>query len=1168
MLTFSSTESITQSEARYKEALELAKNPKNTDVALTLFEEAYQLDKSNAYALQGKISIQLKLKTDCKNDLETLKTLKAERAEFFDDDHMKKEYDIFQEIAFQGYRLLKSKDYQKASKRFSFVIRNTTRPSLKTKCLFLRGYAFVTHNKSNQTPDDFKTALEQKDFQDVLPLDPVIKFTTLLFRAEAYLENNQLDESYQDHKASLSLSRNYLDRYQLSAQYILRLKNALNLPHIDHMNCQSIINELQFQSTKDLQTAMSNEIKSGNISVNNSMQLMFQQFTQQLAGMEKKDNLVKKTVPTSDMDLAVEKSKQSIAELVRSSKHHHLIPEQYFNLAFLDKLAPLLKTAFQCQKEKDYLGMCKTYEKMLAIFPYDYSAHACLAKGYYELKLTEDSRQKSLHHYNETMRYLPPNHPQTKAIYFERCLVNHEMKHYQAAVQDFRTAVSFSDEEMMRCEDQLAKKICRILPDLERFSDRPNHEKIFSNEITIADYLNRAKKLFDQGRFQEALPDLQLILWTFSKDNPPIQVLEFAVSLFLELGLLKECLKAHNDFQTVKTVSIAKTNLAKTPDPKDLSASTLGEREEYMSSFQNKQDNLGARLFEKGKEYIALNKFPKALDYFNAAVELLFTEAKVYIDRGVAYALMGQKDKAAADYQKALSIDPKNNRAKRNLKFLSEEKKTELSVTSHELNESKLQDIIPPLEKTSLKFPATKPAKPKKIILTEDEKAQINYADALVKDLAQALEEEEQKKLKEFMETYHKKPMVTTSSQNNKITKRRKQKHQQLIEQRNENAANNTATQTTPPTAENNTQTPPDTKSSTEIIRYCLPGRYPMFDFEQAIIRRLKSQGADAYLCGSSVPARIQGYAMPGADSDIHTNATPEQIEYLLSGLNIYPSSIKGLYKIVMPTGHIVEVFSNPMRSHTATILTLELNELGEASTTCKTAYDDLVKNPYLRLTCHPNDSYNEDPQRVLINIYNAVRMRKLLPLALQENMLSHAAKLTDENQLIKTHLHLQKYAISFHCYDIFKLFFETKNKKGENIISKLYPHIGERLNKNADWILNEIAVMKKNPAATPLHFFAILIVSAWMEQNPKQKQETLYDIISKEPLFAISAGQKKYRYIKDLLELTEPLVISWKKTFNASTAAKWDPRLLTTQPAIVSTASSASQYQQLSLNK
>ena len=82
----------------------------------------------------------------------------------------------------------------------------------------------------------------------------------------------------------------------------------------------------------------------------------------------------------------------------------------------------------------------------------------------------------------------------------------------------------------------------------------------------------------------------------------------------------------------------------------------------------------------QGNEWEALNRemvslykkgqYDRAIADYDKAIKLNPRDANAYNNRGFAYGKKGQRDKAISDYRKALQIDPSHQFAKRNLKAL------------------------------------------------------------------------------------------------------------------------------------------------------------------------------------------------------------------------------------------------------------------------------------------------------------------------------------------------------------------------------------------------------------------------------------------------------------------------------------------------------------------
>lgn len=82
-----------------------------------------------------------------------------------------------------------------------------------------------------------------------------------------------------------------------------------------------------------------------------------------------------------------------------------------------------------------------------------------------------------------------------------------------------------------------------------------------------------------------------------------------------------------------------------------------------------------------GQCHRALENYGMAIKCMGNAIALRPEEDNYYVNRGLVYLMMGRKDSAEIDFQKALSLNPGNDLARINLSIAREEKK-ELSITS------------------------------------------------------------------------------------------------------------------------------------------------------------------------------------------------------------------------------------------------------------------------------------------------------------------------------------------------------------------------------------------------------------------------------------------------------------------------------------------------------
>lgn len=92
------------------------------------------------------------------------------------------------------------------------------------------------------------------------------------------------------------------------------------------------------------------------------------------------------------------------------------------------------------------------------------------------------------------------------------------------------------------------------------------------------------------------------------------------------------------------------------------------EYEKALKAFEQileKDPNFGRAYLEKGLAYFKLHDYPKAIESFNRAEEMLPEQAELYFNRAQCYLAQNQKDtqKAEADFSRGLSLDPTNSMA-------------------------------------------------------------------------------------------------------------------------------------------------------------------------------------------------------------------------------------------------------------------------------------------------------------------------------------------------------------------------------------------------------------------------------------------------------------------------------------------------------------------------
>ena len=127
--------------------------------------------------------------------------------------------------------------------------------------------------------------------------------------------------------------------------------------------------------------------------------------------------------------------------------------------------------------------------------------------------------------------------------------------------------------------------------------------------------------------------------------------------------LANQCPEAVNEFSKAAQIQ--------TPDygllvDWALASDCAGNSAEAVTKLQQAAAlNGSAHVYSQiGMEYAKLTQYPQALDALDRAVKLDPNFGMTYVYRGHIFALQGNKPRAAAEYQRALEIDPRNQAAR------------------------------------------------------------------------------------------------------------------------------------------------------------------------------------------------------------------------------------------------------------------------------------------------------------------------------------------------------------------------------------------------------------------------------------------------------------------------------------------------------------------------
>jgi tetratricopeptide (TPR) repeat protein len=125
----------------------------------------------------------------------------------------------------------------------------------------------------------------------------------------------------------------------------------------------------------------------------------------------------------------------------------------------------------------------------------------------------------------------------------------------------------------------------------------------------------------------------------------------------------QQCAAAVNQFS--KTATLEKPDYSLLIDW-GLAADCAGNSAEALAKLQQAASlEQTAHVYSQiGMEYAKLQQFPQALDTLNRAATLDPNFERTYIYRGNVYFMQGKRAEAAADYQRALQINPSDQYAR------------------------------------------------------------------------------------------------------------------------------------------------------------------------------------------------------------------------------------------------------------------------------------------------------------------------------------------------------------------------------------------------------------------------------------------------------------------------------------------------------------------------
>lgn|GEM_PF-1384754 len=81
----------------------------------------------------------------------------------------------------------------------------------------------------------------------------------------------------------------------------------------------------------------------------------------------------------------------------------------------------------------------------------------------------------------------------------------------------------------------------------------------------------------------------------------------------------------------------------------------------FVMTFSSMSSPSARGMLSVGERYLTEERYDEAVELFSKAIQVEPNSAKAYVDRGTAYEVLGDTDLAAADYQKAIEIDPEQS---------------------------------------------------------------------------------------------------------------------------------------------------------------------------------------------------------------------------------------------------------------------------------------------------------------------------------------------------------------------------------------------------------------------------------------------------------------------------------------------------------------------------
>jgi tetratricopeptide (TPR) repeat protein len=354
-------------------------------------------------------------------------------------------------------------------------------------------------------------------------------------------------------------------------------------------------------------------------------------------------------------------------------------PELYYNIAFansFEKAGEFNGVIAECNKGlliakegKDLLQLYNTrgnaldemgnhelaindFDEALKIDPNNSNIHLNKA-----ISLQKSGEfEKALNEYD----YVIKINPKLGEAFVNRGNLHAELQHYKEAISDYKKGLRFlADKKIIAI---VYNNLGNVFLQLENYEEA---KKQFDKSILMSDesnqkgmsYFRRAICYILEDDIDSALLDLRESL--IHKPN------------FFEAYLLKSQMdiKKNDTEQAIKDYSEAmkfapnEIEKAKIFGLRGIQYGEKGDFVNSISDFNIAIDLLpedGAIYFNKGYTNLLKANIPDSIVDFDKAIELEPTMAKAYHDRGLAFAIIGENEKAISDYKMSINLFGEN----------------------------------------------------------------------------------------------------------------------------------------------------------------------------------------------------------------------------------------------------------------------------------------------------------------------------------------------------------------------------------------------------------------------------------------------------------------------------------------------------------------------------